>query len=38
MFSIGNLSQRFQYALAVAGNLRFPTRGIAANCSDMEDE
>ncbi len=37
IFQSGNLSQGLKYALIAVGNLRFPTRVIAVNCSDMED-
>ena len=32
-----HLSQSLKFAMIAVGNLRFPTRVIAVNCSDMED-
>jgi len=36
ILSIGNLSQRLRYAMIAVENLRFSTRVIAVNGSDME--
>ena len=37
LFSISNLSHNLKYALSAVENLKFSTRVIAVNCSDMEE-